>query len=559
MVQTGLPALWRSLSEALRLRLASRRRPWRTAASSAPSSPPTSGRLSRDPAMASEAAQRLHLLTLAVAAAVLAVVCAIVAAVGPADGHRSTYTWPPKTLTGATPSNGWFTALPLLNRVPSKLEVVVPCSVAPPLREERPAVVLATAHDPAGQGGLRIQLESGALTLDVGGTRVLKQDWPRACPSTLVIRDGTVLGAGRAIPLRLDTPDRMPVVTGLFTTLDLRSGEAPRVRLETRVFATSQTPVQIAATWIGFAAVAAALILVAGWANLRGAAPRVGGRLRAAWAGRDVTDAVVVGGLLCWWVLAPTFTDDGWVWAENRAFDDLGALGLYYDTWGITSPTGYWNTWIEHWLVGATSDLVVMRIRRCCSCLRHGRCVVSASARCCASRRSDRFAGRSRARSSSEQRLGHDASPGAARLPAPARQPRINDLVRPSSACGTTRGVGCGVGPRANRAPSRHPRRGANTTQGFPRSGVGWAVATSAPGSNSSSSPSHGSRSRCSSWSSTPTSRRGSRKRASDGRATFTRSRCGTSTSATSASTTPAARPPFESSASRCSYFVLRR
>jgi hypothetical protein len=63
-----------------------------------------------------------------------------------------------------------------------------------------------------------------------------------------------------------------------------------------------------------------------------------------------------------WWIVAPTFSDDGWVWAEHRVFADVGANNVYLDLWGINSPTGFWFEWLRHWADGSTSELVFARV-----------------------------------------------------------------------------------------------------------------------------------------------------------------------------------------------------
>lgn len=55
--------------------------------------------------------------------AVLALLASIVAAVGPARGERAEYEWPPATLPSETAQDGWYSPLPLLNRVPGAINV----------------------------------------------------------------------------------------------------------------------------------------------------------------------------------------------------------------------------------------------------------------------------------------------------------------------------------------------------------------------------------------------------------------------------------------------------
>jgi hypothetical protein len=150
----------------------------------------------------------------------------------------------------------------------------------------------------------------------------------------------------------------MPVVTGLFSTLDLSRGNPPRVLVQTRPFATSFTVWQdLEAVFAVVLAVAALGLVSAGRRRRRS----VRALMRRLWSMRDITDLVVVGTLLVWWIVAPIFLDDGWVWAEDRAFGSLGGISALYAVWGLISPTGQWLEWLRHWVVGSTNDILVMR------------------------------------------------------------------------------------------------------------------------------------------------------------------------------------------------------
>ncbi len=153
----------------------------------------------------------------------------------------------------------------------------------------------------------------------------------------------------------------MPILTGLFTGLDIRAGEPPQVVVRTRDYATSWTARQFVAGGLAVALVCAVLILLARPRRRRLLASLRRG-IRSAWAARDRTDAAVVGVLLVWWIVAPTLFDDGWLWVQLRAFDDLGKPDFYYDMWGVGLPLGYWIEWLRHWVIGSTSDLVFMRL-----------------------------------------------------------------------------------------------------------------------------------------------------------------------------------------------------
>jgi hypothetical protein len=170
-----------------------------------------------------------------------------------------------------------------------------------------------------------------------------------------------IRGLGGAVDLNADTPDRMPVVTGLLSEIDLRSASRPAVRLETRAFASKWTQQQRITGVLALVFAIAALVVLLR-APLRSSVSRSRRGLRAAWRAGNATDLVVVSVLLVWWIVAPTFYDDGWFWVMDRVMDDHGAPSLYYDNWGLNQPLGYWIEWLRHGLIGATNEIPVMRL-----------------------------------------------------------------------------------------------------------------------------------------------------------------------------------------------------
>lgn len=299
---------------------------------------------------------------IALGASVLALLAGAVAAVGPARGEHAVYSWPPAELPAAQPSRGWYAPLPLLNRVPAAIEITVPCALAPPLASGPPATVLATARHPQRASALWITLGRGALRIGVATSELATVPWPASCPLRLAVRDGALVLPTRTEKLQLSTLDAMPIVTGLFTNLDLRAGNPPAVVLETRVYATSQTGRQLVGVFLALALGSGVLLLL----GLRGRHRRfrstLGSQVRAVWAARTLADAVVVAALLVWWIVAPTFTDDGAIWVEQRAFDDLGTSFFYFNVYGLNEPLGYWLSWLQHWVTGSTNHLVFARI-----------------------------------------------------------------------------------------------------------------------------------------------------------------------------------------------------
>ncbi len=298
----------------------------------------------------------------AVCAGGLAVLAAAVAAVGPAKGESAQYIWPPPVQAAETPSKGWYAPLPLLNRVPSSIGVSLPCGLSRPLRAGGPVTVLATARHTRATEALQVTQEGSVLRIGVGKSQIGSVPWPASCPLDIEVAEGDVRLPGRTAKLHTGTLDDMPIVTGLFTNLDLRSGKPPKVSVRTRAFRTSWSARQVVAA--SAAAVLGGLVFLLLIGSGRRLQPLGSLRrgLRSVWTARDASDAVVVGTLLVWWIVAPTLWDDGWYWTEHRTFDEIGEFNLYYRGWGLSVPLGYWIEWLRHWVIGSTSDLVVMRL-----------------------------------------------------------------------------------------------------------------------------------------------------------------------------------------------------
>ena len=293
--------------------------------------------------------------------ATLALGAAVVAALGPARGDHADYTWPPRVPSHST--RGTYAPLPLLNRVPESLEFVLPCGHSPPKRDSPPLLAFATARNPSEAGGLEVTLQQGFVLVEVGGSEYAAAPWPAACPYRVRIADGVLrTSTGTSTKLRTDAPDNMPVVTGLFTRLDLTTEQRLRVSLRTRDYATSQTPRQIVATVLALALVTITLLLLGLDGHPIRQRARVGERLRSGWASRHPTDAVVVATLAMWWILAPPIVDDGWYWTQHRLFGDLGTINQYYEMWGVNIPLGFWLDLLRHPVLGEANDIVVLRV-----------------------------------------------------------------------------------------------------------------------------------------------------------------------------------------------------
>lgn len=303
---------------------------------------------------------------MAQALALIALIAAAVGALGPADPVRSTYAWPPPTLPAGTPSTAWYSPLLLIRHRPELVAASIPCSLPRALpRAERPLTVLATARLPSRVGGLEITGQAGRLVVSVGETILARVGRPAgggqggACAYSLRLAGGrwSLDGPGnRSLGGSLAA---MPVVSGLFSGLDLRGATAPTVEVTTAVHGSRTLLRQSVAWMLACICALAALALVAFDRRPR---PRLAARavLRGALAHAHPADALVAIVLVAWWVLSPLFADDGWIIARERMFPVSGGFSSYYDSFGANLPNDYWLEWLQHWL--ADSSLLVIRI-----------------------------------------------------------------------------------------------------------------------------------------------------------------------------------------------------
>ena len=137
----------------------------------------------------------------------------------------------PPAVQGATPPRGWYSPLPLLNRVPSSIVARVPCELSDPLRRGEVTTVVATARAPEKSDALRIALRERSLAISVGASELAQVPWPAACPLVVEVKDGELRIPASTIALRTGAPGEMPIVTGLFSQLDLRPEKRRRSRL----------------------------------------------------------------------------------------------------------------------------------------------------------------------------------------------------------------------------------------------------------------------------------------------------------------------------------------
>ncbi|MGH3134772.1 MAG: arabinosyltransferase domain-containing protein, partial [Gaiellaceae bacterium] len=305
-------------------------------------------------------------IRVAQALALVALVSALIGALGPADRVRTTYSWPPETLPTGTPERLWYTPLLLVRQQPELLTADVPCRLPRTLPGGEPGAVLATARHPERVGGLAITQSRRELVVRVGETVVDRVELPPGggvddCAHRVSMAGGRWSVSGGNGIQREGALEAMPVVTGLFSALDLASGTSPSVDVTTHVHATPTTTRQAVAWALAAMAGTVALLLVAFDARPRRLWARGRRPLAGAAANTRLPDAVVAVVLLGWWVLSPAYLDDGWVIARELMFSSSRGFSNYYSNVGANLPLNYWHEWLEHWLVEASSSLLFLR------------------------------------------------------------------------------------------------------------------------------------------------------------------------------------------------------
>ncbi|MGH3109594.1 MAG: arabinosyltransferase domain-containing protein [Gaiellaceae bacterium] len=302
--------------------------------------------------------------------ALIALVAALVGALGPAESRQTTYNWPPATLGEAKPTRYWYTPLLLIRHRPHAVTADVPCRMPSALPQAASSTVLSTARFPRRSGALAITLERGNLVVRVGRRVLTRVDLPerasagRRCAYRLGFSGNrwSIEGGPRRLA-RDGVLNAMPVVSGLFSSLDLRSSSRPAISITTSPHTSVPTRRQGAAWWLGTLAALAAFTIPA-------IGPRNAQRLEGVGSGRPRTvvqvatpaDGVVVLVLLGWWILAPAFYDDGWISARVRNYSDSNGFSAYYNAYGGNLPLGYWLETVHRWVADLSPTLLAQRV-----------------------------------------------------------------------------------------------------------------------------------------------------------------------------------------------------
>jgi Mycobacterial cell wall arabinan synthesis protein len=303
--------------------------------------------------------------------AFIGLLAAFMGALGPADRVSTVYSWPPSAVPDAQPSRMWYTPLLLVaQRHPETISATLPCSATPAQpTASSPVIVFATVRFPERVSGLFVTRDSTRLTVRIGPTLLTRAPLSARttaaddCSYHLLFDDGrwSLSGGPGDISLAGDV-GLMPVVSGLFSELDLRSPASLSAAVTTKPHKTRAKVHQTVGWVVAALAIGASLWLIAFERRPRRLWRRARRLGRQAAAHAHPADAVVAATLVVWWVFSPAHWDDGWAIARQRGFSTSGGFSNYYDSFGANLPNGYWIDWLQHWLVQHSNALLVLRI-----------------------------------------------------------------------------------------------------------------------------------------------------------------------------------------------------
>lgn len=303
--------------------------------------------------------------------AAIALIAAAAGAVVPSAHEQMRYSWPPASAASvAAPTRLWATPLLLQRRSAERIDIDLSCALPPPLpraaaRDSEPLVLSTTRFWSA--GGIQLQLRTPhRLTLGLDGDQVTRFTWPPPdagpnCRRSFIFRglDWSLADEnGRRLASGVFGDE--PVVNGFFSNLDVRRpGVSASVTTHAYrvVLGTAQKAADV---------IAAILALLALGLATRVKRPRFGRVSLATICGHlrrlRPVDAMITAFLLVWWMVGPSYYDDGWVRARQLNYSASDVFSNYYDTWGGILPDVHWLEWIQHWFTLASGSLAVMRI-----------------------------------------------------------------------------------------------------------------------------------------------------------------------------------------------------
>ncbi len=288
---------------------------------------------------------------LAAAIAMVAFVAAILVALVSTSEARGVYRWPAPRPADALVATGRpsLAHLLLARHTAARVSIDVPCQVVPATSASgKRFIVAATASDAVTARGLWLAVDGPALRMGVGNTVLAGLPWLTGAAHDA---DCTVASAfdGRAWHLDVDGKEirhgtnAPPIVTGLSTDLP-RPIEGQRglsVEVVTEVTGTSPSFGQIALTVLAIGAAVLAIVLLLVRPHRNRVPSKRPERLRSLTHHLAWIDAVVVGGLLVWWIFGPVLYDDGWVLATVLKFSRNGTFSNYYDVLDAQYPLGF--------------------------------------------------------------------------------------------------------------------------------------------------------------------------------------------------------------------------
>jgi Mycobacterial cell wall arabinan synthesis protein len=305
--------------------------------------------------------------TFALALAVAALVGAAAAALGPSNRLQTHYSWPPQHLPAVQPDRLWYTPLLLSRHEPESISAELPCNLPRALpHSTRPLTVVATAPDWKNSGGLAVTRSEHDLRLHVGSDTLATipvgggVSLDTACAYHLFVGDGR-WSLREADVSREGGLEQMPTVVGLFSGVDLRSGAAPSITVTTHVYGSHGRRWQTALWAVAALAALCALVLVGVVPRPRRSAAAVRGSLRRVASCAGPVDAVVAILLGGWWLIGPSYFDDGWRMASQTNFPAFHQFSSYYSSFGVGASLD-WLQWTEHVLFQGSRALLVVRL-----------------------------------------------------------------------------------------------------------------------------------------------------------------------------------------------------
>jgi len=297
--------------------------------------------------------------------ACVALAAAIVAAIGPAEHLTASHSWPPKALPATETGQVWYTPLLLAGQTPAALTARIPCSPTMAHRHASGAITIsATARHLDSVRALSVVRSGKRLVVRIGDRRVATVPLLRGATPTCAY----VLHV-EADRLSIRRPNgsaqstalvSMPLVDGLFSELSLHPSSQLSVEVRTQVYATKPVLRQ-ALAWI---AAVLAIVLALALVSRGGAASRMNVRHSMSQAARRVraADVVVIGALVAWLILSPSFVDDGEVLERGQMYSHAGGFSSYYAAFGVNLPNDYWLEWLQHWFTESSTSLPLLRL-----------------------------------------------------------------------------------------------------------------------------------------------------------------------------------------------------